>query len=144
MVMGKRNSDFLKHCQTSKLRSLLLLFFFVSWISESKFGSMKTFSRQYNNPFIFQIPFLPLKPLRKRKSQDWQKKRTLSERHTVLHLLKWTWYTCRISYRLFQARWTTHWKSKTIIFGKNIEHDSKCFLIQSSNKRHHLPLVIEV
>lgn len=43
MVMVKRNSDFLKHCHTSKLSLLLIFVVVVSWVSESEFQKHENF-----------------------------------------------------------------------------------------------------
>lgn len=81
MVIVKRNSDFSKSCQTSKLSKKKIAAHFVSWVSESKFQKQETFFKAAQNlVLVFKSSdFL----LSEEGSHKIQARKDAFERHTV-------------------------------------------------------------
>lgn len=81
MVIVKRNSDFSKSCQTSKLSKKKIAAHFVSWVSESKFQKQETFFKAAQNlVLVFKSSdFL----LSEEGSHKIQVRKDTFERHTV-------------------------------------------------------------
>lgn len=138
MVMVKRNSDFLKHCHTSKLRLLLIFLLLFPGYQSQNFRSMKTFSRQYdNNPF--SIEFF-VSPLRAQKKEVTRKGCSLKDTQSSTF---WEEPDVGFSYRLFWAR-ISHRTAGLLFLEIMLSFKPKCFLVQSSNKIYPLPLIIWV